>query len=106
MTKRKKIIWGAVSTLAILAFIVWYTLPVLNFMFIMKDTLPDITPKQITALPEAPAEWDEIDIGSLKLKVPLSDVKKISGMADTGSIYFRFNSHLLKIFDIAETKEY
>jgi len=101
----KRLILATVGTLAILALLVSYTWPVLGYALFIEPKVPQITPRHVATLPEAPAEWEVIDIAGLKLSLPIYKCKLVSGSEDVPLIGFSFESHRVIITDLAATEE-
>lgn len=105
MKKRtKNIILATVGVLGILAIVVWYTLPVLGYELFFKGKVPLIRPRQIAALPEAPAKWVEVNFDGLKIKLPLYKLKSVSGIEEYASLTFSFESCRIFLNDLAVPK--
>lgn len=102
-TKSKWIIWSTV--LVLLAFFVWYTFPLIVYYSFIKEKVSNISLKYIDTLPNALIEWDEIDIGGLRFRMPMFKCKKVGGSEKLRYITFDFGTYHLIISDIAPTEE-
>ena len=107
--KSKLIVRNAIIIIAIFSLGGWYLYPYLMnkwymFSFGALRQLMEIKPTYVKKLLSPPTEWDEITIGELRLKIPLSDVCKIKNHGT--SIFFIFKSGTtITIFDVAPARE-
>lgn len=95
--KTKKILGSAVAVLSLTTIIIWYLFPVLVakwFMYYQKvNTSFEVVPQLIERLPTPPADWKDISLDTLQMKLPISEYNKIHGkgqfinfVSDKGSL--------------------
>jgi len=105
--KAKLILFYTFSVLTIFTLIVWYLLPFITTKwFLHRDKAfhkyLNIRPSYINKLPSPPKEWDEINIGDLTFKIPLSECIQIRG--GENYIFFKLESGGLTISAIGLSK--
>ena len=106
MSKRtKRILAFVFSTFAVIAFFLWYTIPVLAYTMFVKGEILALAPRSIDTLSDPPKEWDEIDIGGIQFRLPMSKCQKASGNEDLSQINFRFESCFISISDFVLIKD-
>jgi len=94
--------------LAVFSFAIWFLYPFLTYKFFIysvKELRPysEIKPTYIENLLSPQKDWDEINIGELRFKLPLQKCVKV--FDGNNFIVFKFESGVLSINEIAPTKE-
>ena len=100
--KTKKILASSVAILLLTAIIIWYLFPVLIakwFMYYVDvNKAFEVVPQLIENLPSPPANWENVSIDTLELKLPISEYKKVHG--EGRYINFVSDRGLLLIYDL------
>jgi hypothetical protein len=91
-----------------LSFSIWYLFPYIAYKWFFFNTKEfkkylEVKPVIIDKTVVPPHEWSNIDIGSLSLKIPLSQCRKITG--GENYISFKLESGYLLISEIAPHKD-
>ena len=105
---RKKIILFSSFTLLCAALLVWYFFPILAFKWFwyQSDALRPYlisTPVPLSTLKTPPKNWQEISIGALAMKLPMTEYNKVGGTET--EIYFVSDRGRLTVLEIVPSNE-
>ena len=106
--KIKKIIIISLTSTSGITLFIWYFFPVLlfNLFWHQNDIFYQylsVSPIPINELEDPPTDWDEIIIGNLTLKLPVSEYTKVCGKESY--MYFISAKGTLLVSDIVPSKE-
>ena len=107
--KTKKIIAISSGLILAVSIVIWYFSPIITYKYFCYITDAPYTYLNapfvsITDLKNPPENWDDITIGNLSMKLPMDEITKIRGVANS-VLFFKFNKASLVILDIVPPKE-